>query len=286
MTTKKKTAPKKNVKKTAPPAKKTAKKSAPPRKASKAPMKTIASKPAAKVPAKKIAPKKTPLKKVAVKKIAVKKIVVKKAAAKKAVAKKAAPKKALPKKAAPQKAAPKKIVSPTASAAAPATPSTDPKGKPHRAFRKDELLFFRSHLQQHLELIQGNLNALAGDNLKRSLNEPTGDVRAHSTHMADQGTDNFDRELALNLASSRQDSIYDIEDAIRRVDDGTYGACEACGCAIERPRLKALPFAKKCVACQNAAERGRTKYRPFGGTLPLQQLAAEDIGSESHDSMS
>ena len=150
------------------------------------------------------------------------------------------------------------------------------KVKPARAFRKDELAFFRAQLQKQLELIQGNLNALAGDNLKRSPIESTGDISAHSTHMADQGTDNFDRELALNLASSRQESLYDVEDAIRRIDDGTYGACESCGGAIERPRLKALPFAKKCMGCQNAAERGRTKYRPFGGTLPLQQLAAED----------
>ena len=60
------------------------------------------------------------------------------------------------------------------------------------------------------------------------------------------------------------------------MDEGTYGVCDTCGNGIERPRLKALPFAKKCVACQNAAERGRTKYRPFGGGLPLQQLAAED----------
>ena len=117
---------------------------------------------------------------------------------------------------------------------------------------------------------------MASDNLKRSPIESTGDISAHSTHMADQGTDNFDRELALNLASGRQESIYDIEDAIRRIDEGTYGACESCGKGIERPRLKALPFAKKCMGCQNAAERGRTLYRPFGGTLPLQQLAAED----------
>jgi DnaK suppressor protein len=133
--------------------------------------------------------------------------------------------------------------------------------------------------------VQGNLNALAGDNLKRSPLDATGDISSHSTHMADHGTDNFDRELALNLASSRQDSLYDIEDALRRIDDATYGACEACGCAIELPRLKALPFAKKCMACQNAAERGRTKYRPFGGTLPLQQLATEDASGESPDSM-
>ena len=210
--------------------------------------------------------------------------------AKKSAAKKAAPKtakKTLPKaakKAAPKtakkalpKAAKKALPKPAARKLPPPPPPVPVhKVKPARAFRKDELAFFRAQLQKQLDLIQGNLDALAGDNLKRSPIEASGDISAHSTHMADQGTDNFDRELALNLASSRQESLYDIEDAIRRVDEGTYGACESCGGAIELPRLKALPFAKKCMSCQNAAERGRTKYRPFGGTLPLQQLAAED----------
>ena len=215
-------------------------------------------------PAKKAA-KKAPAKKIA------KKVVAKKAPAKKAPAKK------IVKKVAP-KAAAKKPISAKLPLPKPPPPPPAPvrKVKPARAFRKDELKFFRAQLQKQLDLIQGNLDALAGDNLKRSPIEASGDISAHSTHMADQGTDNFDRELALNLASSRQESLYDIEDALRRADEGTYGACESCGGAIELPRLKALPFAKKCMTCQNAAERGRTKYRPFGGTLPLQQLAAED----------
>ncbi len=241
-----------------------------------------AAKPAKKAPKKPAAPKKatkSPAKK------AVKKVV--KAPAKKSAKK--AIQKATPKKAAPKKAAPKKAIKVAAKKPAPKpAPAAKPEirmGKPARPFRKEELAFFRGHLQLQLELVQGNLNSLASDNLKRSPIEATGDISAHSTHMADQGTDNFDRELALNLASSRQDSLYDIEDAIRRVDDGSYGACESCGKAIERPRLKALPFAKKCMGCQNAAERGRTKYRPFGGTLPLQQLAAEDASGDSPDSM-
>ena len=200
--------------------------------------------------------------------------------AKKPAAKKAV-RKAPAKQAAP-KAAKKALPKPVAKKLPPPPPAVPVhKIKPARAFRKDELMFFRTQLQKQLDLTQGNLDALAGDNLKRSPIEASGDISAHSTHMADQGTDNFDRELALNLASSRQESLYDIEDAIRRVDEGTYGACESCGGAIELPRLKALPFAKKCMACQNAAERGRTKYRPFSGTLPLQQLAAEDAAESA-----
>ena len=223
---------------------------------------------AAKKTVKKSAPRK------AVKKAPAKKAPAKKAPAKKAVQKVAKP---APAKKAAKKAAPKALPKSIAKKLPPPPPPPPPrKVKPARAFNKSELQFFRAQLQKQLDLIQGNLTALAGDNLKRSPIEASGDISAHSTHMADQGTDNFDRELALNLASSRQESLYDIEDALRRADEGTYGACESCGGAIELPRLKALPFAKKCMSCQNAAERGRTKYRPFGGTLPLQQLAAED----------
>lgn len=223
---------------------------------------------AAKKTVKKSAPKK------AAKKAPAKKALAKKAPAKKAVKKVAKP---APAKKAAKKAAPKPLPKSVAKKLPPPPPPPPPrKVKPARAFNKSELQFFRAQLQKQLDLIQGNLTALAGDNLKRSPIEASGDISAHSTHMADQGTDNFDRELALNLASSRQESLYDIEDALRRADEGTYGACESCGGAIELPRLKALPFAKKCMSCQNAAERGRTKYRPFGGTLPLQQLAAED----------
>ena len=262
MATKKKAVAKKKIQKPARPAKKAAPARKPaPKKAAKAPAKKIVKKAAPKKAAKP-APKK-----------AIKKAVVRKPAPK-LPAKKAAP----AKKSAPQK----KVLAPARKLPPPPPPPAKP--KPGRAFRKEELAAFRAQLQQQLELTQGNLNALAGDNLKRSPMDASGDISAHSTHMADQGTDNFDRELALNLASSRQDSLYDIEDAIRRIDEGTYGTCEACGCAIERPRLRALPFAKKCMACQNAAERGRTKYRPFGGTLPLQQLAAEDA-AESPDSL-
>jgi DnaK suppressor protein len=247
MATKKKTAPKKkSASKPSRPAKKAAKKS----------------------PAKK-AVKKAPAKKV------VKKAPAKKAPVRKPAAKKPAPKKAV-KKAPAKKAAKKAPAKKAVHKPAPAPVRKAPAAPKARAFRREELAAFRAMLQQQLELVQGNLNALAGDNLKRSPLESTGDISTHSTHMADHGTDNFDRELALSLASSRQDSLYDIEDAIRRIDDGEYGACESCDKPIERPRLKALPFAKKCVACQNAAERGRGRHQPFRNNGPLQAMAAED----------
>ncbi len=210
-------------------------------------------------------PKKSPAKKKPAPQKATPKKNVKKAPAKKAVAKKAAPKKVAPKKAIKQ---------------APAKPKSK---KGHKPFTKKELAIYRELLQHQLERMQKNLNSLAADNLKRSPSDTTGDISFYSTHMADHGTDNFDRELALNLVSGRQESIYDIEFAIQRIDDGTYGICQACDNPIERPRLKALPFARKCLACQNAAERGRTKYRPFEGATPLRMTADDTAGADQSD---
>ncbi len=278
MATRKKTAQKsKPASKPQRPAKSTAKKSAsksarkptPKKAVKKAPAKT-ARKPATKA-AKKPVKRPVPVKKAAKKPVAKKSVKAPKKSARKPA----------PQKPAAKKTAVKKSVKTLKKAASPKVMSKPAPAKPGKAFRKEELAAFRAMLQKQLELVQGNLNALAGDNLKLSPMESTGDISSHSTHMADHGTDNFDRELALSLASSRQDSLYDIEDAIRRIDDGEYGACEACSKPIERPRLKALPFAKKCLACQSEAERGRGRHQPFRSASHQYVPAGDDSGDSS-----
>ncbi len=80
-------------------------------------------------------------------------------------------------------------------------------------------------------------------------------------------TDDFDKEFALTLVSSEHDSIFEIDNALRRIAEGTYGLCDGCGCTIEKPRLHALPFARMCIRCQSEQEKGRARFRPFGDTL-------------------
>ncbi|MCX6996285.1 MAG: TraR/DksA C4-type zinc finger protein [Kiritimatiellaeota bacterium] len=130
-----------------------------------------------------------------------------------------------------------------------------------------QLKEFRAHLQQLHDRVVEEIEFLASDNLNRSPREVSGDLSSYSFHMADHGTDNFDREFALNLVSSGQDVLHEINDAMRRLDTTTYGACEQCGQLIETRRLKALPFAKMCIKCQSAAERGRERFRRFGQTI-------------------
>ena len=132
---------------------------------------------------------------------------------------------------------------------------------------KSQLQEYKKILEKVRDRVVDEISFLAGDNLNRSPRESSGDLSSYSFHMADQGTDNFDREFALNLVSSEQDVLYEIDDALRRIEMGTYGVCEGCNKAIEKARLMALPFAKMCIVCKSEAEKGKTRFRPFGPTI-------------------
>jgi len=185
---------------------------------------------------------------------------------------KAAPKKAAPKKPAPVKAPvkskpaairPSPVKAKAALRAVPPPVKTLPPGKQAKPITGKEVLFYKDLLLKLRDRIIDEISFLSRDNLNRSQRESSGDLSSYSFHMADQGTDNFDREFAANLLSSEQDVLYEIDEAIRRVDGGTYGVCELTGQAIEKERLRVLPFARYCVAAQTEIERGKPRFRPF-----------------------
>jgi len=164
------------------------------------------------------------------------------------------------------KPAPKVAPEPAPKAAKPIkapvpAPEAPPKklklSKEAEAKYKKLLLDLRDHL------IDG-VSFLASDNLKRSNREASGELSGYSLHMADAGTDNFDREFALSLVSNEQDALYEIEESIKRLEDGTYGICEMCDKVIRKKRLEAVPFARKCIQCQSSAEKDR--HRPAAVT--------------------
>ncbi len=141
------------------------------------------------------------------------------------------------------------------------------KAKKEKKLTAKELEQFRKLLLELRDKVLDGIQFLSGDNLNRSQRDVSGDLSGYSLHMADQGTDNYDREFALNLVSSEQDILYEIDEALRRIDDGTDGICEMSGEPIERARLKALPHARYSVTAQSEMERGQKRYRPFGPTL-------------------
>jgi RNA polymerase-binding transcription factor DksA len=107
---------------------------------------------------------------------------------------------------------------------------------------------------------------------------------AYSLHMADAGTDNFDRDFALSIASSEQEALYEIDQAINRIRDGSYGVCELTGKLIEAERLKAIPWARFSAAAEQELERNGTVKRPKLGQLAdLPKTSEPDSEDEEEE---
>ncbi len=80
--------------------------------------------------------------------------------------------------------------------------------------------------------------------LKRSAKEDSGDLSTYGQHLADAGSSSFERDLAYNMISNQTEILAEIEAAIKRIKDGTYGICEVTGKPIPEARLNAIPFAR------------------------------------------
>jgi RNA polymerase-binding transcription factor DksA len=113
--------------------------------------------------------------------------------------------------------------------------------------------------------------------------ESAQEMAGYSLHMADSGTDNFDRDFALSLLSSDQDAIYEIEEALKRIEKNTYGICELTGKAIPRKRLEAIPWTRFTVEAQAQLEReGALRQRRLGalGTVDAVGLTESEPEEE------
>ena len=96
-----------------------------------------------------------------------------------------------------------------------------------------------------------------------ALREERSDLSTMPIHMADLGTDSYEQELTLELMDSERKVIADIDYALNRIEEGTYGICEIGGEPISKLRLGAIPWARFCVACAGLVERGVVKKEEF-----------------------
>ena len=113
--------------------------------------------------------------------------------------------------------------------------------------------------------------------------ESAQEMAGYSLHMADSGTDNFDRDFALSLLSSDQDAVYEIEEALKRIEKNTYGVCELTGKPIPKKRLEAIPWTRFTVQAQAQLEReGALRQRRLGslGTVDSGGLAEAEPEEE------
>jgi len=145
------------------------------------------------------------------------------------------------------------------------------KGKPIKPRKvKPEWQKFYNRLMELRDQLLNQMNGLA----KESAQEMAG----YSLHMADSGTDNFDRDFALSLLSSDQDAVFEIEEALKRIERNNYGVCELTGKPIPKARLEAIPWARYTVQAQAQLERdGATRYRRLGALGTVDAVGAPEV---------
>ncbi len=132
------------------------------------------------------------------------------------------------------------------------------------------------YYQNLLELREQLLKQMSGL-AKESAQEMAG----YSLHMADSGTDNFDRDFALSLLSSDQDAIYEIEEALKRIEKSTYGICELTGKPIPKARLEAIPWTRFTVQAQAQLEReGALRQRRLGALGTVDSVGVNEVEEE------
>ncbi len=112
---------------------------------------------------------------------------------------------------------------------------------------------YKKLLLKAREDIISEMNNITKDSSK-SQREASGDLSGYSFHMADQASDNYEREFSLNLASDNQKVIYAIDEALERIKDKSYGKCTQCDKEIGKRRLQAVPYAVLCIKCQRKEE--------------------------------
>jgi len=120
---------------------------------------------------------------------------------------------------------------------------------------KKDLKRFEKKLLGERERLAKSLGKLESSVLKRTQRDSSGDLSAYSIHMADLGTDAIERENDLQVASAEGRLLLEIDEAITRIGDGTYGVCEECAKPIDHNRLDVVPQARLCLKCQEQAER-------------------------------
>ncbi|MBN4076331.1 TraR/DksA C4-type zinc finger protein [Gemmatimonas aurantiaca] len=126
--------------------------------------------------------------------------------------------------------------------------------------RKRELERLEKALLKKRDALIVEIELIRKGNLDINHKEATGLVSGHSDHMADLGTDMQEREKAFLLASHQSRFLYHVDEALRRIKEGAYGACHTCGKNIRFQRLVAAPHARYCFTCKSKEEeenRGR-----------------------------
>ncbi|MFL6569263.1 MAG: TraR/DksA family transcriptional regulator [Chthoniobacterales bacterium] len=155
-------------------------------------------------------------------------------------------------------------------------------GNNHKQQKLDP--FVRQQRDKLLQLRDAMVDSMAGvaQDTLRSRAEGS-EASAFGMHQADAGSDAYDRDFALSLLSQEQDALYEIDQALKRIELGTYGVCEMSGKPISHARLEAIPFARFTVECQSQLEKQNKASRVRQSVTSLFGLTDDEGGETEED---
>ena len=120
--------------------------------------------------------------------------------------------------------------------------------------KAEEVAQFKKLLLSLRERLVGKVDFMQGETLKKSRQDASGDLSNVPIHMADVGTDNYERDIMIELIQNGEEGVRNIDTALEKIEEGAFGVCELCAKKINKERLKAVPYAKLCIDCQREEE--------------------------------
>ena len=129
-----------------------------------------------------------------------------------------------------------------------------PKAVKMKKMAAKDLKKFKTLLIKIRTQVGGDLSHITENTLNKSAKDASGDLSGYSYHMADMASDDYDRDFSLGRATAEQKILYTIEEAMKRIEDGTYGNCLQCNKPISKKRLVAMPQTGLCIECQKMNE--------------------------------
>ena len=127
--------------------------------------------------------------------------------------------------------------------------------KTKKRFAKKDLDSYKEKLFNLRDDISSQIRDISEDTLMKTQKDLSGDISGYSLHMADVASDNYERDFNIGLVSNERRILNEVEEALKRIEDGTYGICQMCGKQITKTRLNVIPHTRYTKKCQEQLEK-------------------------------
>ena len=121
-------------------------------------------------------------------------------------------------------------------------------------YGKSDLAGFKKILEKFRAHLSNNVTSVSNKTIGKNPSSDSGDLSTLPFHLADIGSDVFEHDMNLSIVESGSETLEDIVEALEKIENGSFGACELCRRPIPKERLIAIPYTKLCIVCKKKEE--------------------------------